>query len=207
MFELESLTVAELQRVIASGTDTAIVPFGSIEPHGAHLPMGADALLADFVGSEVARRLDALLVPTFRVGCAGHHPWRAGPLTLRLDTLTRVACEVAESLTREGLRVIALVSTHGGNADSLRAAAAQLRSVLADGVVCAPRGDLGPKPGARSGEWLTSAMLARRPELVHLQAATGELTHELAGASAARGSEHLERFIASIVAQVRAATR
>jgi hypothetical protein len=47
-------------------------------------------------------------------------------------------------------------------------------------------------------------MLALRPDLVHIAAADGELAGELAQASAARGVEHLERFVESVVAQVRA---
>lgn len=207
MPELETLTASGLQSAIASGTDTAIVPFGSIEHHGGHLPMGADALLCDFVGSEVARRLDALQVPTFRVGYDLHQRRLVGTLALRSGTLTRLACEIAESLARDRMRVVALVSTHGGNADPLRAAVAHLRSTLPDCIVCAPWGNLGPEAGTRSGEWLTSVMLALRPDLVHLEAAPGELAGELTGASAARGAEHLERFVASVVAQVRDATR
>ena len=71
----------------------------------------------------------------------------------------------------------------------------------------APRGDVGPNPSAHSGEWLTSVMLALRPDLVHIEQAPTELAAEVAQASATRGREHLERFVVSVVAQVPVASR
>ena len=61
---LEELSSSELRRVVESGVVTAVVPFGSVEGHGGHLPMGSDALLADVVGEAVADRLGAVLAPT-----------------------------------------------------------------------------------------------------------------------------------------------
>jgi creatinine amidohydrolase len=200
--ELEALTASQLRESVASGIATAVVPFGSIEHQGAHLPLGADALVADAVGLEVANSLDALLVPTFRVGCAAGHAALAGTLSLSARTIGDLARGVALGLARDGARVIAFVSTHGGNLEPLRAAAARLSETLPACVVCAPRGDLGPRPGAHSGEWLTSVMLALRPELVQIEQAAAELGGELARASSERGREHLERFVASVVAQV-----
>ena len=207
MPDLETLSASQLRRSIAYGTTTAVVPFGSIEHQGAHLPLGADALVADAVGREVATRLDALLVPAFRVGYAAGHAALAGTLSLRAETVSDLACDVARGLARDGVRVIALVSTHGGNFEPLRAAATRLSEELPECVVCVPRGDLGPSPGAHSGEWLTSVMLALRPDLVHIEQAATELAGEVAQAGATRGHEHLERFVASVVAQVSAASR
>ncbi len=196
MFELETLTAGQLDEQIQAGKLTAVIPFGSIEHQGAHLPLGADALLADAVGKDVARRLEALLVPTVRVGDASGHAARPGTLTLRPETVTDIACQLGQSLARVGVRLIALVSTHGGNAASLRAAVDRLGT--AGIAACAPQGDLGPDPGAHSGSWLTSVMLALHPQLVHTELA--EL--DLAGACAEHGARHLERFVASVVDQI-----
>ena len=76
--ELERLTAPGLRRVIEEGARTAIVTLGSIEYQGRHLPLGADALLADRVGQEVAERLDAVLAPTVRIGFAPQHDEFAG---------------------------------------------------------------------------------------------------------------------------------
>ena len=113
--ELERLTARELQQLIEGGTSTAVVPFGSVEHHGGHLPLGADAILADAVGAEVARRLGAVLAPTVRVGCSDRHSHLPGTLTLGPETLTRLAIEHARALAWHGFTLIVLLSAHGGS--------------------------------------------------------------------------------------------
>src|SRR5205814_9730774 len=136
---------------------------------------GGDALLADYVGAEVAGRLDAVLAPTLRVGCAQQRVRCAGTLTLSPGTLTDAAVEIGHTLSRHGFRVIALLSTHGGNAAPLAAAVERLNTMLGGTVACAPRGDLGPRPGSHAGAWLSSVMLALHPGLVDIEAADGSL--------------------------------
>lgn len=207
MYELEALTTPTLRRLLDRGVATVIVPFGSIEQQGGHLPLGADALLADVIGREVAARSDAVLAPTVRVGCAEQHMDLTGTLTLRPATLRDVAFEIGESLAKHGFRTIALVSTHGGNATPLRAAVECLNETLRGACACAPDGDVGPHPGSHSGEWLTSVMLALRPELVDMRAASGDVAVELGVANAERGAVHMERFVTAIVDGVRSAAR
>jgi creatinine amidohydrolase len=207
MYELETLTAPALRRLIDGGVSTAVVPFGSVEHHGGHLALSADAVLADAVGREVARRLRAVLAPTLRVGCAEQHAQLTGTITLRAGTLTEVAIELAESLVHHGLRRIVLVSTHGGNRAALDAAVSRLNAAPGDVLTCAPQGDVGSRPGAHSGEWLTSVMLALRPDLVDLDRANTDVAPELQEADADRGARHIERFVAGIVRGVHAAER
>jgi creatinine amidohydrolase len=207
VYELEALATPTLRRLLDRGVATVIVPFGSIEQQGGHLPLGADALLADVIGREVAARVDAVLAPTVRVGCAEQHMDLTGTLTLRPATLRDVAFEIGESLAKHGFRTIALVSTHGGNATPLRAAVECLNETLRGACACAPDGDVGPHPGSHSGEWLTSVMLALRPELVDMRAASGDVAVELGVANAERGRVHMERFVTAIVDGVRSAAR
>ena len=103
------------------GTGIVVVPFGSVEYQGRHLPLGADAFVADAVGRAVADRLDAVLAPTFRVGCSDQHMHGAGTLTVPAETLRELATHVAQSLVTHGFGVLALVSTHRGDQASLRA--------------------------------------------------------------------------------------
>jgi creatinine amidohydrolase/Fe(II)-dependent formamide hydrolase-like protein/predicted nucleic acid-binding protein len=201
----EQLTSSALRELVERGVTTAVVPFGSIEHHDSHLPVGADALLAEAVGRELARRLGALLLPTYRVGHAPAHRERWGTLTLEAGTLTEVAVAVAHGLARNGALIIALISTHGGNTAPLDAAIEQLNGTLGRAVACAPRGDPGPEPGTHSGEWLTSVMLALAPQLVHLEAASGDLASELSRACPERGQQHLDRFVRALVDGVQAA--
>jgi len=203
--EIEALTSEALRQLVAGGCDTAVVPFGSIEHQGPHLPLGADAFVAEAVGRGVAERLGALLLPVLKIGDASRHADRSGTLTVSGGTLAAAAFEIAESLVRQGVRVVALVSTHGGNRSALEDASARLEAAHPGVLVPVPRGDLGPDPGRHSGEWLTSTMLALRPQLVRAGDAPAELAAEVRNASAARGAEHLERFIASVVSELGAA--
>ena len=205
MYHLEELTAPALRDLLDRGVSVAVMPFGSIEHHGGHLAIGADAMVADAVGREVARELGAVLAPTVRVGDAEQHVQFAGTMSLRAGTLVEVTVELVEGLARSGFRLIVLVCTHGGNRAALDTAVARVRARAGGPVVCAPPGDVGPRPGSHSGEWLTSVMLALRPELVELENAAAELASELEEASAERGARHIERFVASIVEGVRPA--
>ena len=204
MHKFEALTAPSLHELIERGVTTAVVPFGSIEYQDPYLPIGADALVADRVAAEVARRLGALLLPTFRVGHAPSHARVPGTLTIAAATLADVAVESGQSLAQNGVRVVALLSTHGGNQAPLEVAANRLNGASVGALACAPHGDLGPDPGTHSGEWLTSVLLALAPELVRFGEASEESARELREASAERGAQHLERFVSSIVAHIRA---
>ena len=201
-YELETLSARQLQQLIDRGISAAVIPFGSVEYHGGHLPLGADTILADAVGAQVARRLSAVLAPTIRVGCSEQHIHLPGTLTLHPATLATIATEHAHALARQGFTVIVLLSTHGGNGPALDAAVTELNTSLPGATTCAPRGDVGPSPGTYSGAWLTSVMLALRPELVDLAYASPALTAELKTANAKRGQGHIARFVDSIVASV-----
>lgn len=208
MHELEELTGPELRQLLAGGATTVVVPFGSIEYHGGHLPVGTDSLLADAIGREVAHRLGAVLMPTQRVGDADTHVDRDGTLTLGAATLTNVAVMITRGLARQGFRIVVLLSTHGGNGPALSAAKQGLACELPDETqVLAPTGDVGPHPGSHSGEWITSVMLALHPDLVQLDQAGGSLMHELSAASAERGRDHLERFVARVMREITEATQ
>lgn len=202
MARLEELTSRELRRLLDGGVTSAVVPFGSVETHGGHLPLGCDALLADIVGAEVALRINAIVAPTVRVGDAAEHMAETGTVTIAHETLTQVAVQVGQSLFSHGFRRLILVSTHGGNQLALRAAVDRLDGSLDGGVACAPQGDVGPDPGKHSGRWLTSVMLAVAPDQVAPDKADPDVAAEVRAASATEGAMALERFIASIVAAV-----
>lgn len=196
---LELLSAPALRQLLADGTDTVVVPFGSVEDQGGHLPLGTDSLLADLVGREVAARLDAVLAPTMRAGAGP-----PGVLIVADGTVTETALALAESLAATEFRLIVLVPIHGGNVEPLNVAVARFNERGGPARACAPRGDVGPDPGSHSGKWLTSVMLAFRPELVELVAASPRLRDELSEADPDRGAAYFERFVSSIVEQARA---
>jgi len=191
---LDRLTWAEVKAEIKNGRDTVIVPFGSTEQHGRHLPLGTDAVIGDEFGWGLADRLDAFLAPTVRFGCSEHHLSFAGTISLSDETYQRVVIDVVASLSRHGFRRIVLLPTHGGNFKPLAEAFAELKPV--ENVQVIAFTDLegfstaafksssvyGVNPaqsGAHSGEWETSLMLALRPEQVKMDHAAAGFVGEL----------------------------
>ena len=206
MVVLEELTSRELELLLGRGATTAVIPFGSVEHQGRHLPLGSDALLADFVGVAVADRLDAVLAPTVRAGSAEQHAGGKGTLSIPSETLREVALNIAQCLIVHGFRILVLLPTHGGNRAALEQAAQELKRQHLDIEVCVPLGDVGTDPGTHSGRWLTSVMLSLRPDLVDVKSAHDDIKDEVLSATAQAGQENLERYVCSIVQAVRDAS-
>lgn len=84
MHELEMLTARQLHRQVDAGYSPVVVPFGSLENHGGHLPLGADMILADAGGAQVAQRLGAVLAPAVRIGDSVRRQELFGRLSLTI---------------------------------------------------------------------------------------------------------------------------
>jgi creatinine amidohydrolase len=94
-----------------------VLPFGSVEQHGRHLPLGTDTILACSVIEAAARRLAgrvAILPPPW-YGLAAHHMQFDGTITLRASTLMALAEDIVASLVAHRFRHILIVNGHGGN--------------------------------------------------------------------------------------------
>ena len=192
---LDRLTWPEIKAEIENGRDIVVVPFGSTEQHGRHLPLATDSVMGDEFGWAIADRLDAFLAPTVRYGCSEHHLAFPGTISISEDTFKRIVADVVASLSRHGFRRILLLPTHGGNFKPLASAYAKLEpvenvSVLAftdlEGLVNVAfkssdaSGVASAQSGAHSGEWETSLMLALRPEQVKMQHAEAGFVGSLA---------------------------
>ena len=191
---LDRLTWVDIEQEIQNGRDTVVVPFGSTEQHGRHLPLGTDAVLGDEIGWGLAERLGAFLAPTVRFGCSAHHLAFRGTISIGEKTFRSIAADVVASLSVHGFRRIVLLPTHGGNFKPLAEAVAKIEP--AKGVRILAFTDFGgfesaayesskafgvdaAKSGAHSGEWETSLMLALRPEQVKMDRAAEGFIGEL----------------------------
>jgi creatinine amidohydrolase len=175
----------------ASGT--AVLAAGSVEQHGAHLPLGTDAYAALTVAERVAERLDTVVVPLGPVGVAHYHlPW-GGTLSLEPSTLIAVVVDVCASLRQAGVRRVVLVNWHEGNSPSLRLAADQaqrrldLQVVIAEAHVITNSLFPDEMEFTHAGSMETAAVLAHDPALVRLKERT-------AGSDVAAGSAAHELF-------------
>src|SRR4051812_24104777 len=141
-----------------------VVPLGSVEQHGHHLPLGTDTAVACAVAEAASGSLDgALLAPALAYGASGEHEGVPGTISLGTAALTGLLVEYGRSACRWAGRVL-VVNGHGGNLDALRSAVPLLRSEGRDvawfscGV---PGGD------AHAGRTETSLMLHVEPDGVH----------------------------------------
>ncbi len=191
---LETKTWPEVRAEIDAGRDTIVVPFGAVEQHGPHLPLGTDAIFGDEIGVLVTERLDAFLAPTVRIGCSSHHLAFAGTLSVEDETFYRVAGDVTRALAAHGFRRIILLPTHGGNFRPLGEAVQRMEALAGVRVITFPdvslllnailptASSLGvttAEGGVHAGEWETSMMLAFRPELVRMEKAEAGYTGDL----------------------------
>ncbi len=166
----------------------AIVPLGATEQHGPHLPFATDTLIAEALAVRLAARLEgAVALPALPVGCSPEHMGFPGTLNVSATTLSSWLADVFGSLARHGVERAIVFSAHGGNAATLRNAAARLHAavpamsveVLADldGLTArlhaeaARFGIATEAAGHHAGEIETSIMLALHPELVRMEAA------------------------------------
>lgn len=91
---------------------TIIIPFGSVEQHAKHLPLGTDAFLSQHIAEDVAKKTNTLIAPPVWVGWAPHHMAYKGTITLKPETLTAIVEDMCESLIYHGFEKIILINGH-----------------------------------------------------------------------------------------------
>lgn len=170
---------------------TAVIPLGSVEQHGPHLPNGTDTIAAELVAHAVADRLDALCVPFAPYGVTPIHAGWPGTVSLRRETFEALLTDVCAELIGAGVRTLVLVNWHEGNIPSMNAVATSLQAehgatfVAAQACYVAQRiyrehgGEL-----THGGGIETLAVLAHDPELVKL--------HRAGAPSRPSGAAHLD---------------
>ena len=152
-----------------------ILPAGSVEQHGPHLPTGTDTLAANAIAGRVAERMDALVLPATPLGVTPMHMPFEGTITLTPDTYIRLVIETCASTARHGAKYLLLLNWHEGNIPSLAIAAEALHRKHGMTVLtvqaCYVAEELygGSCNGlTHGGEIEALAVLASRPDLVHL---------------------------------------
>ena len=152
-----------------------ILPAGSVEQHGPHLPTGTDIYASQAIGHAVAERMDGLLLPATPFGVTPMHMPFEGTITLSTDTFQRVVTETCVSTAKHGARRLLIINWHEGNIPSLAITSDALhrdhgRSVLTV-QACDVTAELyGSDCGGltHGGEIEALVVLACRPDLVHL---------------------------------------
>lgn len=174
---IHDLTSPDVARAIERNP-IAVLPFGSIEQHGPHLPCGTDTFAAEMIAGAVADRLDALYVPFGPYGVTPIHAGHPGTISLSRHTFEALLHDVCAELIRLGVRTLVLVNWHEGNTAALNAVATDLQRdqratfVVAQACYVARR-----RYAAEGGELThgggieTLAVMAYDPELLRLDRA------------------------------------
>ncbi|MCU4716494.1 creatininase family protein [Halapricum hydrolyticum] len=98
----------------------AIVPLGSTEQHGPHLPEGTDHLIAEGFAREAAARTGYLCTPTINIGVSPHHRQFPGTMWVDPPAFRAYVESFSRNLAYHGIDRIVYVNAHGGNVDHLR---------------------------------------------------------------------------------------
>jgi creatinine amidohydrolase len=170
---LDEWTSEEFAKRVKPDT-VVILPVGSVEKHGRHLPLGSDMIQPLHVLEEVCQKTGAVLAPSIPYGVittTRHYP---GGIGVSFDSLRAFTRDVLRDLVRSGVHRVMIVSGHAAHDHmaALRAAAQDVvdestlhATVLSDYDIIYAQKDLPPKEG-HAGMIETSRLLVHRPDLV-----------------------------------------
>ncbi|MCP8321537.1 MAG: creatininase family protein [archaeon] len=160
-------------------TDKVLIPIGSLEQHGPHLPLSTDTIIAFEVAKRVAEKLDVALAPPISLGFSIEHIDFSGTVSLDPLTLTYILKNLCSSLAKHGFKKIFIINGHGGNRATIESAIQLIKSELNISLYSftllsivqkafnkireSPKGELG-----HADEVETSLMLAICPEKVKM---------------------------------------
>ena len=179
----EELTAPDFVQAIHQAQGVCVLPFGIIEKHGPHLPLGTDLLDVRFAVSNAVKQEYAVVFPEYYFGQIFEARQQPGTLAYSLSTQLTLLQETVSEMDRNGCKKIVIVNGHGGNQSLLPLfAQAQLASER-DYVVYVfglPNENVPGRPALKTpfdmhaGEVETSNMLIARPDLVHQDRANSQ---------------------------------
>lgn len=160
----------------------ALLPVGSVEQHGPHLPLDTDVFDADYLARRVAEACSdpkPLVLPAISYGVSCHHKDFQGTISISDDTLVRIVYEINISMAENGIRKLVIINGHGGNSPALNHAAQMIKRDTHI-FVCVDSGEtsdvdiyefIDTPNDVHAGEIETSTSLAVRPNLVKMDLA------------------------------------
>jgi creatinine amidohydrolase len=179
----------ELQRAIEDNA-LVLIPVGTIEEHGKHLPVNTDCIIAEEVSKRVAEimkeEIPILVMPTVWTGYSEKKMMKwPGTCRISVDTFMNLCFDLCSSLIQMGFRKIVLINGHGHNAEALRVVARKIADAYDVFITVTDVGTMASEivPKIRKsvqggsihgGEYETSLMLYLKPELVHMEFATNK---------------------------------
>jgi len=172
----EELTAPDFVQAIHQSQGVCVLPFGIIEKHGPHLPLGTDLLDVRFAVSNAVKQEYAVVFPEYYFGQIFEAQQQPGTLAYSLSTQLALLQETVKEMARNGCKKVVIVNGHGGNGSLLPLFAQSQLASPRDYVVYVfglPNQNVSGRPALRTpfdmhaGEVETSNMLIARPDLVH----------------------------------------
>jgi creatinine amidohydrolase len=178
----EELTASDFHAGIQQSQGTCLLPFGILEKHGPHLPLGTDLLNVRYASLHAAEQEYAVVFPEYYFGQifeARHEP---GTVAYSSHLQLELLQETTDEMARNGCKKVIIVNGHGGN-ESLLPFFAQSQLQKPHDYVVYVLGLVGTPPGGpakktsmdmHAGETETSTTLVSHPDLVHMDRASQE---------------------------------
>ncbi len=178
----EELTAPDFAQAISRSGGTCLLPFGIIEKHGPHLPLGTDLLDVRYATLHAAEQEYAVVFPEYYFGQIFEAEHQPGTVAYSARLQLELLQETTDEMARNGCKKVIIVNGHGGNEHLLPYFAQSQLAVPHDyvvyvlGLVETPPGGPQKKTAMdmHAGESETSAMMISRPDLVHMDRAASQ---------------------------------
>jgi creatinine amidohydrolase len=184
-FLIEEMTPEEITEALKE-VDTVVIPLGTVEQHGPHLPVGTDAIIPITVAKRLAEKIKVLVAPPIYYGNSLSMSDMKGVFTVTPDSLANLLLDLCKSFAKQGFKKIVFLNGHGGNEQVLSFIGQKARIETGALIV---RIDwwhiidedilkICESAVAHADEGETSMMLACRPDIVNMKKATKDDTSE-----------------------------
>jgi len=178
----EELTASDFREGIHRSQGTCLLPFGILEKHGPHLPLGTDLLDVRYAALHAAEQEYAVVFPEYYFGQIAEARHEPGTVAYSREMQLALLQETTDEMARNGCKKVVIVNGHGGN-ESLLPFFAQSQLDKPHDYVVYIFDRRSPESGGpakktsvdmHAGESETSKMMISRPDTVHLERATNE---------------------------------
>ncbi len=178
----EELTASDFREGVHRSQGTCLLPFGILEKHGPHLPLGTDLLDVRYAALHAAEQEYAVVFPEYYFGQIAEARHEPGTMSYSRSLQLALLQETTDEMARNGCKKVLIVNGHGGN-NSLLPYFAQTQLDKPHDYVVYVFNELEPDKGGppkktsmdmHAGERETSNMLISHPDLVHMDRANRE---------------------------------
>jgi creatinine amidohydrolase/Fe(II)-dependent formamide hydrolase-like protein len=179
---------------ISSQNSLILIPIGSIEQHGQHLPLATDSIISQEVTRLVAERINhefpVLIFPQILFGKSTEHTSKPGTISLETEVLVNLLRNICRNLAKNGFKKIVFINGHGGNSNLLNTMLREIREETGAFVAsiylysekllkeALDRFKLEELDVFHACTLETSFMMVIKPELVHMEKASKEKPHK-----------------------------